>query len=207
MGNVPTINAIPTQYKGIEFRSRTEARWAVFLDELGFKWEYEPEGYQLLSGWYLPDFWLPEIDSFLEVKPTGDVDDPRWGELAALTNKDVYVTSGAPGSSHEMYGPDSGIPAVELALFRADAPQDPDSPYVKENLAMYQAYGRVGDYADAPYLLCKCARCGEPGCEWEGRSDRIKCKCESGSYQNPNVMLPAMQVAANYRFWNPGGAP
>jgi len=51
------IKAIETFYKGYRFRSRLEARWAVFLDALGVKWEYEPEGFELPSGKrYLPDF-------------------------------------------------------------------------------------------------------------------------------------------------------
>lgn len=51
------IKAIETQYKGYRFRSRLEARWAVFFDALGLRWEYEPEGFDLGgAGWYLPDF-------------------------------------------------------------------------------------------------------------------------------------------------------
>lgn len=51
---------IPTVYNGYRFRSRTEARWAVFLDMLSIRWEYEAEGYQFGNGVrYLPDFWLP----------------------------------------------------------------------------------------------------------------------------------------------------
>lgn len=51
------ILAIETSYSGYKFRSRTEARWAVFLDTLKLKWEYEREGYQLPGiGQYLPDF-------------------------------------------------------------------------------------------------------------------------------------------------------
>ena len=50
---------IRTEYKGYLFRSRLEARWAVFFDALGVKWEYEPEGYDLGDGLlYLPDFLL-----------------------------------------------------------------------------------------------------------------------------------------------------
>jgi len=53
------IKAIETQYKGYRFRSRLEARWAVFFDACGVKWEYEPEGYDLGDGLlYLPDFLL-----------------------------------------------------------------------------------------------------------------------------------------------------
>ena len=43
------LKAIETEYKGYRFRSRLEARWAVFFDACGVKWEYEPEGY-VLSG-------------------------------------------------------------------------------------------------------------------------------------------------------------
>lgn len=75
------IHAIETQYKGYRFRSRLEARWAVFFDALGAEYVYEPEGYDLAgSGWartdgpgtlYLPDFWLPNLRIYVEVKPFG----------------------------------------------------------------------------------------------------------------------------------------
>ena len=51
------MKAIETMYNGYRFRSRLEARWAVFFDALGVKYEYEPEGFLLPSGkCYLPDF-------------------------------------------------------------------------------------------------------------------------------------------------------
>jgi len=53
------IKAIETSYKGYLFRSRLEARWAVFFDALGIVWEYEREGFELDGLRYLPDFWLP----------------------------------------------------------------------------------------------------------------------------------------------------
>jgi len=57
------IKAIPTFYKGINFRSRLEARWAVIFDRLGIDWYYETEGYDIqlddgISIRYLPDFTL-----------------------------------------------------------------------------------------------------------------------------------------------------
>ena len=39
------MKPIETVYKGFKFRSRLEARWAVFFDACGVRWEYEPEGY------------------------------------------------------------------------------------------------------------------------------------------------------------------
>jgi hypothetical protein len=51
------IPAIPTLYAGVLFRSRTEARWAMFWDKLDIKWDYEPQGFVTASGDpYLPDF-------------------------------------------------------------------------------------------------------------------------------------------------------
>jgi hypothetical protein len=59
------IKAIETSYKGYRFRSRLEARWAVFFDALGWEWDYEPEGFELeiatgdgelKHARYLPDF-------------------------------------------------------------------------------------------------------------------------------------------------------
>jgi len=41
----------PTKYAGITFRSRLEARWAVFFDALGISWEYEPETF-LVNNWW-----------------------------------------------------------------------------------------------------------------------------------------------------------
>lgn len=51
------IKPIETIYNGYKFRSRLEARWAVFFDAMGIKYEYEPEGFRLQDGsCYLPDF-------------------------------------------------------------------------------------------------------------------------------------------------------
>lgn len=95
------IKAIPATYNGVQFRSRTEARWAVFFDALGVRWEYEHEGYQLPSGWYLPDFWLPEVSGgmFAEIKPRrapSERETKAIKELAAATGKTSCIFPGAP---------------------------------------------------------------------------------------------------------------
>lgn len=67
------MKAIETIYNGYRFRSRLEARWAVFFDEMGIKYEYEPQGYRLDDGkCYLPDFYLPDLSYFVEVKGKND---------------------------------------------------------------------------------------------------------------------------------------
>ncbi|MBR7189286.1 MAG: hypothetical protein IKD53_12140 [Clostridia bacterium] len=63
------IKPIETIYNGYRFRSRLEARWAVFFDATGIKYQYEPEGFKLSDGiYYLPDFYLPDSDTFVEIK-------------------------------------------------------------------------------------------------------------------------------------------
>ena len=65
-----SIKAIETVYKGIRFRSRLEARWAVFFDKGRIRWKYETEGFATEDGTkYLPDFYLPDLDIWVEVKP------------------------------------------------------------------------------------------------------------------------------------------
>ncbi len=62
------MKAIETEYAGCRFRSRLEARWAVVFDHLGYEWSYEMEGFDLKSGRYLPDFYLPRQRKWVEIK-------------------------------------------------------------------------------------------------------------------------------------------
>lgn len=72
LGGDMTVEALPTVYRGTTFRSALEASWAATLDTLGVTWEYEPETITLPSGArYVPDFRLPEIGAWLEVKGPG----------------------------------------------------------------------------------------------------------------------------------------
>jgi hypothetical protein len=62
------MKAIDTIYNGYRFRSRLEARWAVFFDTLGVKYEYEKEGFEFDGIRYLPDFWIPHLKLWVEIK-------------------------------------------------------------------------------------------------------------------------------------------
>lgn len=87
------IKAIETRYQGYRFRSRLEARWAVFFDHIGWRWEYEPEAFRLPSGPYLPDF-LVNGDRFVEIKGQyNEPDHDRLIELCALSGKEgMFLT-------------------------------------------------------------------------------------------------------------------
>jgi hypothetical protein len=94
------MRAIETIYRGWKFRSRLEARYAVFFDALSIKWEYEPEGFEFADGTrYLPDFYLPKFHGgiYVEVKPD---DDPcekarRFAEEAV---QNTLLAQGTPTS-------------------------------------------------------------------------------------------------------------
>jgi hypothetical protein len=99
------IQPIQTWYRGCKFRSRLEARWAVFLDALRVRWTYELQGFNLDGRPYLPDFWVsirpefqrsypqgspPERGFWVEIKPV----DPLPGE--SIRAGKVEVTDALP---------------------------------------------------------------------------------------------------------------
>lgn len=158
------LKAIDTPYKGYLFRSRLEARWAVFFDALGVRWEYEREGYHLPSGNYLPDFWLPGQDCWVEIKgeePTG-LESSLAGDLADATGKNAFIFYGP------IFLPGWGQPGEHLAppaqLFEPEFVIDPETG---------EADG--GGWDDG-YLWCQCEQCGSLGIRYEARSDRLPCK-------------------------------
>ena len=95
------IKPIETEYNGYRFRSRLEARWAVFFDTLGIKYYYEHEGFDLGdAGWYLPDFWLPELKTWIEIKGNPEEYKQALKKAEALANQTNYpvgVFEGLPG--------------------------------------------------------------------------------------------------------------
>lgn len=79
--DAPSIQPIETLYRGNLHRSRLEARWAVFLTSAGIKYDYEHEGFYIAEEEtaYLPDFWLPECQTYVEIKPRGQNNSRAWG--------------------------------------------------------------------------------------------------------------------------------
>jgi len=99
------MKAIKTKYNGYEFRSRLEARWAVFFTELNIAWEYELEGFENGQTRYLPDFYLPDYDLWIEIKPIGhgNKDLNKWIMLSS--EKILLVLTGTPHAKpSEIYG-------------------------------------------------------------------------------------------------------
>ncbi|PEP96673.1 hypothetical protein [Bacillus toyonensis] len=102
------IKPIETIYKGYRFRSRLEARWAVFFDALGIKWEYEKEGYDLGGlGYYLPDFFLKNIGLrddnhglWVEIKPDrpNATEEEKMEKLVMGLKSDGIILIGNPSA-------------------------------------------------------------------------------------------------------------
>ena len=100
---INVLTPIETKYKGILFRSRIEARWALFFDKIKVPYEYEREGYKLDdSTWYLPDFWMPQQDFFIEIKGAAPnlEEEIKASVLAQQSGKSVFIFHG-------------GIPTIE----------------------------------------------------------------------------------------------
>lgn len=174
------MKAIETKYNGRTFRSRLEARWAIFMDALGVQWEYEPEAYELDGICYLPDFWLPDQRVFLEAKP----DDPtpleyeKARRLATFRQCSVIIVVGAP--RRQDFGQSSPI-----CVFPNDG----------------------GD--DHPYFWCECPTCHRIDIQFDGRSGRIRCACdvpEKCYTHDVQRIVRATERAQLHTFWVPGGA-
>ena len=143
------LKPIPTNYNGNSFRSKIEARWALFFDTLNIKYKYELEGYDLEGLYYLPDFWLPDLNMFVEIKglPMNETDRQKVKRLSKISNKKVLILTGS-------------IPSFEDFL---------SNEYETECYLENEGW-------DNNYFFCECEDCGAIGVEFEGRSDRMICK-------------------------------
>lgn len=187
------IKAIETEYKGYRFRSRMEARWAVFMDAASIRWVYEPDAYDLGNGTcYLPDFYLPQQDAFLEVKnPTAPKEEfEKVGKMAVAAKKLAYVFTSPPKlPDWEDYDGEGAI-----AYFYEQASGE---PFPEEE----GGYG-----SDSHYLWCQCPECGRMDLQFDGRADRIACNCTKSAhgdkgynYDSPRLK-GAYKTAAMHRF-------
>lgn len=99
------IQAIETVYKGYRFRSRAEARWAIFFEYAGISFDYEPEGVVLDGASYLPDFWLPDAQTWFEVKGADPTPQERnlCSRLAAESARQCLLAVGPPSITNFIY--------------------------------------------------------------------------------------------------------
>lgn len=90
------MNFIITNYNGHTFRSIMEARWAVFFDYFGFRWDYEPVGFECGEEKYLPDFYIKDFDLYVEVKHTDGEETERAKRFARDRKFNLVICDGNP---------------------------------------------------------------------------------------------------------------
>lgn len=89
-------------YNGTKYRSKTEARWAIYFDRLGIRAVHEARTFDLSDHvLYTPDFYLVDLDVWVEVKPEASNirNAERWkvDQLAStLSHGRVWLTYGQP---------------------------------------------------------------------------------------------------------------
>lgn len=92
----------PTRLYGVNFRSRLEARWAIFFRTLGLDWDYEPQPFDTSLSWYLPDFYIHETGWYVEIKPTAPIErEIIKAKDVSKTNK-IAIISGKPDTNVEV---------------------------------------------------------------------------------------------------------
>jgi hypothetical protein len=117
------MKAIETRYDGYRSPSR-RARWAVFFNTAGIRYEFEPEGFEIpethwvtekrdeYGNWdedggyyktytykYLPDFWLPDFKLFIEIKGCEPSEKDRHKiDLFRKSGYKIKVAIGLPGA-------------------------------------------------------------------------------------------------------------
>jgi hypothetical protein len=167
----------PTVYRGIQFRSRIEARWAVIFDFFGIQWEFEPEHYSLPVGNYLPDFWLVGQDCWIEIKgphPT-EFEQAKARGLARLTQKVVYIFC-------------CGIPRIG----QDGAPWDYQCG--KDLWAHGYRYNPDGTEAMG-YMFAVKECCGTLGIVQDAQTPKIQCDCDASVAEWDDNYLRSLQVA------------
>jgi hypothetical protein len=195
------LKPIPTYWAGRYFRSRLEARWAVFFDSLGIAYEYEKEGYDLGNGLpYLPDFWLTDLKFWVEIKPSypSDEEYSKAARLSASSGIPLYMAIDPIGNVR---------PWCPAGARLADWNHGDNPPqHIK-------FMGEDGESCvDENYLWTVCPGCGRLGIEFEGRCHRL-CRCEAGNGKEGRTesrckkLLFAYSNALKERFDRPWKPP
>ena len=196
MSETTSIKPIETVYNGYRFRSRLEARWAVFFDTLGIRYEYEPEGFVLSDGTkYLPDFWLTDLHVWVEVKGNMTKEDKH--KIEQFRDDHANATKGLGDWSDGALWVVGRIPS-------------------EEQLAndMYPYYYEWGDLVwsfdwDWPYIPCVCPVCGKPGIEYDGRGARVCAGCcdYDKGYTGTDIRVQMAYDAARQARFEHGETP
>lgn len=169
-----SLKPIETRYNGYRFRSRLEARWAVFFDTAGIPYEYEKEGFQTEAGWYLPDFWLPQQKCWVEIKggPLPKEDEHRIIDFVRHSEHPLFVFTGSiRDNALASYDRSEGEMSAEM-------------------------YGARWEGWDTPYRWCRCTFCDELTIQYSGLYGFRHCDPNSRTLGREDTASDPMLVAA-----------
>lgn len=185
------IKPIETQYKGYRFRSRLEARWAVFFDSLDVEWEYEKEGFDLGTERYLPDFWLPTQNVWIEIKgERSETGDTKAKKLADITQCSVLMAEGSIGDEQWTHFIPDGTGYTNGFVIQVNKIPDPIAMFLGPPSGYYASedWGQkiLCPFCQKSYVnfYRPTIKTGDDYTCWQGRgqSVSIEMTCESGCH-------------------------
>jgi hypothetical protein len=151
--NGRSSNELPIQYieyRGEVLKSRTEVQWAFIYQQLGIRYQYEPQPpFVFIDGMqYTPDFYLPDFNCFVETKRDnlGMHALHKAINLSLHTGCLVYIFDGIQTSYEAQRNSESAI--------RVDQ-----------------------DRVDFKHRWCECYRCKRLSIEKDGDERLIQCGC------------------------------
>lgn len=178
------IKPIETRYDGTLFRSRLEARWAVFFNRMGIRWTYEKEGYETPLGRYLPDFWLPEVTLrhhfvrgvLFEIKPENWSAYPHMHEQLEIVAKNLKV---------------GGVLAVGF-------------DYSGYHIFRWNDLCEIAPDNDSPMMIYRCPKCRHVKFDYASYDSYYCDECQyvpQDFAEVDSLVYESYLYAHQYRFW------
>ena len=195
------MKVIETKYNGYKFRSRLEAKWALFFDEVGIKYQYEPEAFSINGINYLPDFYFPVEDYYVEIKAQEPPLEEFEKILAFAWHKPIILVVGEPYAVFDKWNHGQSLEYVIKSFI--------SRPISDENTLELEEHPQWGE----PMVFVRCRACEKVGLESRcihfekykeqdmlnyGASFGICCTGKSGIAY---YLDSAYQKVREHRFW------
>jgi hypothetical protein len=179
------MRALRTNFDGITFRSKTKAQFAVFLDNEEIEYCYEPETYVLecvnsknetKTLKYMPDFYLQDIDCYLEIK--------NYSSKRPLLQESLKAHLLAIESGKKCF--------IWFGPIRYNSNQN------KGNMYCYNPDGTFEMF----YKFTRCRKCGKIDITKDGLVENINCECEGKPKDVPNTIpfKSSFDYAKSFKF-------